>query len=160
LGRAPSRGFVAGQGGRTIPQSLAARLDALQRHLGEALFARVAGPEGPANRARFNTQGPRWFSPDRPIRRVHGDASMFVGGAVALIPGNLIQLLVEAQVLNGLITPILLTYVLILANRTSVLGDAANGRAFKIVATICVVAVAVLSLTVLAQAVLSAFGIS
>jgi Mn2+/Fe2+ NRAMP family transporter len=85
---------------------------------------------------------------------------VFIGGAVALIPGNLIQLLVEAQVLNGLITPILLTYVLILANRGSVLGDAANGRAFKIVATISVVAVAILSVTVLVQAVLSGLGIS
>ena len=85
---------------------------------------------------------------------------VFIGGALALVPGNLIQLLVEAQVLNGLITPILLTYVLILANRVSVLGDAANGRAFKIVATISVAAVAVLSLTVLAQTILSGFGIS
>jgi Mn2+/Fe2+ NRAMP family transporter len=38
---------------------------------------------------------------------------VFIGAAVALIPGNLIKLLVEAQVLNGLITPILLTYVLV-----------------------------------------------
>jgi Mn2+/Fe2+ NRAMP family transporter len=85
---------------------------------------------------------------------------VFIGGAIALVPGNLIQLLVEAQVLNGIITPILLTYVLILANRTSVLGDAANGRAFKVVATICVATISVLSLIVLAQSVLSAFGIS
>jgi uncharacterized protein (DUF2236 family) len=82
---ATSAHFLAGQGGRTIPQSLAARLDTLQRQLGAALFARVAGPEGPANRARFNTPGPRWFAPDRPIRRVHGDASMFVGGLLALL---------------------------------------------------------------------------
>ena len=57
----------------------------LQRRLGEALFARVAGPNGPANRARFATPGPRWFAPDRPIRRVHGDAAMFVGGLRALL---------------------------------------------------------------------------
>jgi NRAMP (natural resistance-associated macrophage protein)-like metal ion transporter len=87
-------------------------------------------------------------------------AQVFIGGAIALVPGNLIQLLVEAQVLNGIITPILLTYVLILANRTSVLGDAANGRVFKIVATICVSTVAVLSLTVLVQSILSGLGIS
>jgi uncharacterized protein (DUF2236 family) len=62
-----------------------AHMDTLQRRLGEALFARVAGPEGPANRARFNTEGPRWFAPDRPIRRVHGDAAMFVGGLRALL---------------------------------------------------------------------------
>ena len=57
----------------------------LQRRLGEALFARVAGPNGPANRARFATPGPRWFAPDRPIRRVHGDAAMFPGGLRALL---------------------------------------------------------------------------
>ena len=57
----------------------------LQRRLGEALFARVAGPNGPANRALFATPGPRWFGPDRPIRRVHGDAAMFVGGLRALL---------------------------------------------------------------------------
>ncbi|GLP74385.1 histidine kinase [Mycobacterium antarcticum] len=46
----------------------------------------VAGPDGPANRARIHdTPGPRWFGEDRPIRRVHGDASMFVGGLRALL---------------------------------------------------------------------------
>jgi uncharacterized protein (DUF2236 family) len=57
----------------------------LQRRLGEALFARVAGPQGPTNRARFAAPGPRWFAADRPIRRVHGDAAMFVGGLRALL---------------------------------------------------------------------------
>jgi NRAMP (natural resistance-associated macrophage protein)-like metal ion transporter len=86
-------------------------------------------------------------------------AQVFIGAGVALIPGNLIKLLVEAQVLNGLITPILLTYVLILANRRRVLGEAANGRIFRIVATVSVATVAVLSATVLIQSVLSAFGL-
>jgi NRAMP (natural resistance-associated macrophage protein)-like metal ion transporter len=76
---------------------------------------------------------------------------VFIGAAIALIPGNLIALLVQAQILNGLITPILLSYVLVLANRRGLLGDAANGRVFRVVATISVVAVAVLSLTVLVQ---------
>jgi len=58
----------------------------LQQRLGEALFARVAGPSGPEHRERFrSTPGPRWFAPDRPIRRVHGDAAMFVGGLRALL---------------------------------------------------------------------------
>jgi uncharacterized protein (DUF2236 family) len=61
------------------------RLDMLRRQVGEALFARVAGPEGPANRERFRAPGPRWFGPDRPVRRVHGDAAMFVGGLRALL---------------------------------------------------------------------------
>ncbi|MEV7415656.1 oxygenase MpaB family protein [Streptomyces sp. NPDC089919] len=54
--------------------------------LGDALFKRVAGPSGPQTRARIHdTPGPRWFAPDEPIRRVHGDASMFVGGLSALL---------------------------------------------------------------------------
>ncbi|GAB3727559.1 oxygenase MpaB family protein [Nocardiopsis nanhaiensis] len=54
--------------------------------VGAWLFARVAGPQGPANRDRIhNAPGPRWFGPDRPIRRVHGDAAMFVGGLRALL---------------------------------------------------------------------------
>src|SRR5271165_4951759 len=46
----------------------------------------IAGPDGPAQRARIRrTPGPRWFADDRPIRRVHADASMFVGGLRALL---------------------------------------------------------------------------
>jgi uncharacterized protein (DUF2236 family) len=54
--------------------------------LGRTLFGMVAGPEGPARRAQIHdTPGPRWFAEDRPIRRVHADASMFVGGLRALL---------------------------------------------------------------------------
>ncbi|MBM9460011.1 DUF2236 domain-containing protein [Nocardioides sp. zg-536] len=58
----------------------------LRERLGQALFLRVAGPEGPAHAARIHgTPGPRWFPADSPIARVHGDASMFVGGIRALL---------------------------------------------------------------------------
>jgi uncharacterized protein (DUF2236 family) len=61
-------------------------LDAVREHIGRRLFGMVAGPEGPANRERIHgTPGPRWFAEDRPIRRVHADASMFVGGLRALL---------------------------------------------------------------------------
>ena len=54
--------------------------------LGARLFERVAGPEGPARRQRIHgTPGPRWFPEGAAIRRVHGDASMFVGGVRALL---------------------------------------------------------------------------
>ncbi len=50
------------------------------------VFERVAGTEGPERRARIHdAPGPRWFAEGRPIRRVHGDASMFVGGLRALL---------------------------------------------------------------------------
>jgi Mn2+/Fe2+ NRAMP family transporter len=79
---------------------------------------------------------------------------LVVGAIVALAPGNLISLVVNMQVLNGLITPVLLTFVLILANRRSVLGDAANGPVFRVLATVCVVTVGVLAFAVLVLKVL------
>ncbi|MFI0724193.1 oxygenase MpaB family protein [Streptomyces sp. NPDC021224] len=72
-------------------------LGAVRRRLGAELFARVAGPDGPAARARIHdTEGPRWFAPDRPIRTVHGDASMFTGGLCALLLQSLHPLAMAA----------------------------------------------------------------
>ena len=78
---------------------------------------------------------------------------LVIGAMVALLPGNLVELVINAQVLNGFITPVVLTYILILANRRSVLGDAANGPVFRMVATVCVAVVGVLSAVVLAETV-------
>lgn len=69
----------------------------LRERLGSAVFAWVAGPAGPENRARIHgTPGPRWFGPDRPIRTVHGDASMFIGGLRALLLQSLHPLAMAA----------------------------------------------------------------
>lgn len=65
-------------------------LPELRDRLGEAIFLRVAGPEGPRRRDRIHgTPGPRWFPPGSPIQQVHGDASMFVGGMRALMMQSL-----------------------------------------------------------------------
>ncbi|MEV7443338.1 oxygenase MpaB family protein [Streptomyces sp. NPDC091204] len=65
--------------------------------LGQALFLRVAGPDGPATRDRIHlTPGPRWFGPDRPVRRVHSDAALFVGGISALLLQSLHPLAMAA----------------------------------------------------------------
>ena len=58
----------------------------VRTRLGAALFRRVAGPDGDRHRDRIHlTEGPRWFDPDSAIVRVHGDASMFIGGIRALL---------------------------------------------------------------------------
>jgi len=75
---------------------------------------------------------------------------LVAGAGAALAPGNLVSLVVNMQVLNGLVTPVILVFILVLANRRSVLGNAANGRWFRVVATICVTAVSVLAFTVVA----------
>lgn len=51
-----------------------------------AVLRKVAGPDPTAARAAVHqTPGPRWFGPETAIARVHGDASMFVGGIRALL---------------------------------------------------------------------------
>ncbi|WP_381793334.1 oxygenase MpaB family protein [Streptomyces niveus] len=69
----------------------------LRGWVGGALFARVAGPAGKENRARIHdTPGPRWFEADSPVRTVHGDASMFIGGLRALLLQSLHPLAMAA----------------------------------------------------------------
>ncbi|QIP88129.1 DUF2236 domain-containing protein [Streptomyces sp. Tu 2975] len=69
----------------------------LRRQLGSSIFTRVAGPAAGQTRARIHdTPGPRWFGPDRPIRTVHGDASMFIGGLSALLLQSLHPLAMAA----------------------------------------------------------------
>jgi uncharacterized protein (DUF2236 family) len=58
----------------------------LRARLGELVFERVAGTDGPRRRERIrDAAGERWFADDRPIRLVHGDSAMFVGGLRALL---------------------------------------------------------------------------
>jgi uncharacterized protein (DUF2236 family) len=60
--------------------------DSVRRRIGASIFERVAGSEGPARRRTIHAaDGERWFAEDRPIRRVHGDSSMFVGGIRAVL---------------------------------------------------------------------------
>jgi len=62
------------------------QLGAVRESLGASLFTMVAGPDGPAQRTRIHdAPGPRWFGEDRPVRTVHADAAMFVGGLRALL---------------------------------------------------------------------------
>ena len=105
---------------------------------------------------------------ERSVSRRFSEARLFLGlftgqvalGALlALKPGNLVNLLIGTQVLNGLITPIVLAFILILANRRSLLGEAANGPVFRAVAFLCVFAVGTLSLVVFGQTVLGWVGI-
>jgi NRAMP (natural resistance-associated macrophage protein)-like metal ion transporter len=106
---------------------------------------------------------------ERSVGKRFGEAKLFlglfsgqiaIGAAVALIPGNLIQLLIQAQLLNGVITPILLSYVLVLANRRTLLGDAANGRVFRAIATTCVTLIAIMALSVVGLSAAGWFGLS
>jgi uncharacterized protein (DUF2236 family) len=59
----------------------------VRKAIGGAIFERIAGPDGMAERGRLRegADDDRWFPADSPIARVHGDASMFIGGLSALL---------------------------------------------------------------------------
>jgi uncharacterized protein (DUF2236 family) len=70
--------------------------DQVRGRIGAAIFGRVAGPQGPARRQLIHAEGERWFAEDRPIRTVHGDTAMFVGGIRALLLQSLHPLAMAA----------------------------------------------------------------
>jgi len=84
---------------------------------------------------------------------------ILLGGAVVLVPGNLITLIINTQVLEGVITPITLILILILANRRSLLGAAANGPLARWVGGISIVSVAAVASFYVIETFLGWFGL-
>jgi uncharacterized protein (DUF2236 family) len=71
--------------------------DLVRDRMGRLIFQRVAGPQGPARRRVIHdAAGERWFAEDSPVRRVHGDSSMFAGGITALLLQSLHPLAMAA----------------------------------------------------------------
>lgn len=69
-----------------IPAPLASQVTVVREAIANALRDRVIGDNADAKRdAIMFAPGPRWFSEDRPLRRVHSDSSMFIGGMRALL---------------------------------------------------------------------------
>ena len=81
-----------------------------------------------------------------------------IGAAVALIPVNLIDLLVSMQVLNGFITPVILICLFILTNRASAVGTAVNSPRFRAFALVCVIVVSALAFSAFAVSLVSALS--
>jgi Mn2+/Fe2+ NRAMP family transporter len=84
---------------------------------------------------------------------------VIIGASLALTHVNLITLLIGTQVLQGIVTPVILVYILILTSRRGVLGKAANGPVFKVAAGVCVAGISAMSLLLLGSTVLGFFGI-
>jgi uncharacterized protein (DUF2236 family) len=65
---------------------MATLTDSVRTALADAIRGRVVGQNGHERAEElFNTPGPRWFALDRPIRVVHGDTAMFIGGLRAIL---------------------------------------------------------------------------
>jgi uncharacterized protein (DUF2236 family) len=80
-----------------VPRADNGEVDTFRTRIGAAIFERVAGPQGRDRRRQIHVEpGERWFAEDRPIRRVQGDSSMFVGGISALLLQSLHPLAMAA----------------------------------------------------------------
>jgi uncharacterized protein (DUF2236 family) len=70
--------------------------DVLRKRIGNAIIERVAGPRAAAGGRPQIAEADRWFAADRPIRQVHDDCAMFVGGIAALLLQSLHPLAMAA----------------------------------------------------------------
>ena len=122
----------------------------------------------PSSRCRPPTPWPRrsaWSAPSRRASaRPPSSSGIFtfqilIGAAVVLVPGNLITLILNTQVLEGVITPMTLILILVLANRRSLLGSAANGPVARWVGGLAIVAVAIVAGVYVVLTVLGWFGL-
>ena len=67
-----------------------------------------------------------------------------------LVPGfPLVHIMVLSQVVNGVVLPFVLIFMLLLTNDRELMGEHVNSRGFNIVAWITVVAMIVLTLAML-----------
>lgn len=67
------------------PAAVGARVGDLRASLWETLARRVGGPDSAAHREEvLGATGDRWFAEDSPVRVVHADPAMFVGGLLAV----------------------------------------------------------------------------
>jgi Mn2+/Fe2+ NRAMP family transporter len=87
-------------------------------------------------------------------------AQILIGAAVVLLPGNIITLIINTQVLEGVITPMTLILILVLANRRSLLGSAANGPLARWLGGLAIVSVAIVASVFVVLTVLGWFGLA
>lgn len=72
------------------------------------------------------------------------------GTLLALVPGlPVITILLGIQVLNGMLSPIVLIAALRLSNDPDIMGEYRNGPVFNVIATITVIAIVLLTITLL-----------
>ncbi len=84
---------------------------------------------------------------------------IIIGAGITLVPGlPLIPLLILAQVINGVLLPIVLISVVRLAGSRELMGDYANGRIYGFLGWVTVVAVSFLSIVMVINSLLSFAG--
>ena len=78
-------------------------------------------------------------------------AQIVLGAVIAMTPVNVISVLIGSQVLQGVISPVILVFILVLANRRSLMGELVNSRRYRFAAGTVVTGIALMSSLLLAQ---------
>jgi Mn2+/Fe2+ NRAMP family transporter len=162
---------IGGKGPLTSASEAAQALKPVAGAAAEVLFAlgligasALAGAVVPLSSAYAISEA---VGVERSVSRRFTEARLFlglfavqvlIGAALALTHVNLITLLIGTQVLQGIVTPVILIFILILTSRRGVLGKAANGPVFKAVAGVCVAGISAMSLLLLGTTAVGFFG--
>ncbi len=82
--------------------------------------------------------------------------ALIVGGAgMILMPGlPLLQIILVSQIMNGVLLPFVLVFMLLLVNRAGIMGEFVNGRAYNLIAWATVVVLVVLTVLMVVTSVL------
>jgi Mn2+/Fe2+ NRAMP family transporter len=68
------------------------------------------------------------------------------GGGMILLPGApLLRIILVSQIMNGVLLPFVLVFMLLLVNRAEIMGEFTNGRAYNLISWATVVVVVVLT---------------
>lgn len=99
------------------------------------------------------------------INRKFGEAPEFywlytfivvVSAGAILVPGvPLVRIILLSQVMNGVLLPFVLVFMVLLVNKPELMGEFVNGRAWNVVAWVTVVALILLTVVMVVTAVLS-----
>jgi Mn2+/Fe2+ NRAMP family transporter len=82
-------------------------------------------------------------------------AIIAIGAGTILIPGvPLLPIIIVSQILNGLLLPVVLYFMVVLVNRKSILGDFANGLAQNVVTWVTIVVLALLGVALVVTSLL------
>jgi Mn2+/Fe2+ NRAMP family transporter len=87
-------------------------------------------------------------------------ALLVIGAVVALLPNVPAQLLVGVQVLNGILLPMVLVFILVLGSDPQLTGNLRNGRLSLVLGWGTFVLVTTAVLVLLVSQALGAFGVS
>jgi Mn2+/Fe2+ NRAMP family transporter len=69
------------------------------------------------------------------------------GGGMILLPGApLLRIILVSQIMNGVLLPFVLVFMLVLVNRTGIMGEFTNGRAYNLISWGTVVLLVVLTI--------------